>query len=116
MRVAGTQLHLAVETAASGQATIKIDTNAKTVAWLVTHTGLSGDAKAAHFHGPAAEGENAGVVIDLVGGGTTSPIAGTAQLDDAQLADLMAGKWYVNIHTEANGGGEIRGQVLPMMQ
>jgi hypothetical protein len=40
-----------------------------------------------------------------------SPIKGTATLTDAQAADLAAGKWYFNVHTEANKGGEIRGQV-----
>ena len=34
-------------------------------------------------------------------------------LTAAQVADLMAGKWYVNIHTAANKGGEIRGQLMP---
>ena len=41
----------------------------------------------------------------------TSPARGKATLTDAQAADLMAGRWYVNIHTAANKGGEIRGQV-----
>jgi hypothetical protein len=42
-----------------------------------------------------------------------SPMKGTATLDDKQAADLMAGQWYVNIHTKQNPSGEIRGQVLP---
>jgi hypothetical protein len=41
----------------------------------------------------------------------TSPIKGTATLTDAQVADLMAGKYYVNVHTAANPAGEIRGQL-----
>jgi hypothetical protein len=41
----------------------------------------------------------------------TSPFEGEATLNDAQASDLMAGKWYINIHTAANKGGEIRGQV-----
>jgi hypothetical protein len=40
-----------------------------------------------------------------------SPFEGEATLTDAQASDLMAGKWYFNIHTAANKGGEIRGQV-----
>lgn len=40
-------------------------------------------------------------------------IKGSKALTDAQIADLQAGKYYVNIHTEANKGGEIRGQLMP---
>ena len=40
-----------------------------------------------------------------------SPIKGEATLTDAQAADLLAGRWYVNVHTRAHPGGEIRGQV-----
>jgi len=38
-------------------------------------------------------------------------VEGSAILTDAQAADMMAGKCYVNVHTAANPGGEIRGQV-----
>jgi hypothetical protein len=42
-----------------------------------------------------------------------SPIKGSAALSPAQVADVLAGKWYVNLHTAANPGGEVRGQVMP---
>ena len=71
-----------------------------------------GDAKAAHFHGPAAPGANAGVEVPIPVG--PSPMKGTATLTDAQMADFLGGKIYVNIHTEANKGGEIRGQLTAM--
>ena len=45
-------------------------------------------------------------------GPLTSPIKGTATLTDAQAADLQGGKYYFNIHTDANKPGEIRGQVM----
>src|SRR6266851_816002 len=45
-------------------------------------------------------------------GSGASPIKGSATLTDAQAADLTAGRWYFNIHTAANKGGEIRGQVV----
>ena len=54
--------------------------------------------------------KNAGVAVAIPG--TASPMAGSATLTDAQAADLMAGKWYVNVHTAANKDGEIRGQVV----
>ena len=41
-----------------------------------------------------------------------NPATGSKVLTDDQIADLMAGKWYVNVHTKANPGGEIRGQVV----
>ena len=81
--------------------------------WKVTYSGLSGPATAAHFHGPALPGQNAGVVVPF--NSPLSPIEGTATLTPGQIADLMAGKWYVNVHTAANPGGEIRGQVTPKM-
>ena len=90
------------------------DTATKKFTWTVTFTGLSGPATAAHFHGPAAAGANAGVVVPQKDG-LTSPMKGEATLTDAQAADLMAGKWYFNIHTEANKGGEIRGQAMKGM-
>ena len=86
------------------------DTATKQLAYTVTYSGLTGNATAAHFHGPADPDKTAGVVVP-VQGSVASPIKGTATLTDAQASDLLAGKWYFNIHTEANRPGEIRGQV-----
>ena len=41
-----------------------------------------------------------------------NPVNGGADLNDGQAADLLAGKWYVNIHTQAHPPGEIRGQMM----
>jgi len=65
----------------------------------------------AHFHGPAAPGANAPPVVPVPAANLANPMTGTATLDDGQIADLKAGKWYFNIHTAANPGGEIRGQL-----
>jgi len=86
------------------------DTANKQLTYTVTYSGLTGNATAAHFHGPADPGKAAGVVVPAQGS-VASPIKGTATLTDAQATDLLAGKWYFNIHTEANKPGEIRGQV-----
>ena len=93
---------------ATGSATIKLDGD--TLSWSVTYSGTTGPVTAAHFHGPAAAGANAGVVLPFAGS-LASPIVGSKQITPAQIADLKSGKWYVNLHTAANPGGEIRGQV-----
>jgi hypothetical protein len=100
-----------VASSGKGTATASLDTNTKTLTWTVDYSGLSGPATAAHIHGPADPGANAGIVVPFTGN-ITSPIKGSATLTDAQIAQLEAGKWYVNIHTEANKPGEIRGQLV----
>ncbi len=88
-----------------------LDKKTNMLTWTLTYSGLSGPAKAGHFHGPAAAGANAGVALGFTGP-VESPIKGSATLTPAQVADLTAGKWYVNLHTAANPGGEVRGQVM----
>jgi hypothetical protein len=100
-----------VESKGNGTLTATYDTGSKSLNYTANYSGLTGDATAAHFHGPAAAGQNAGVVVPVTGS-AASPIKGSATLNDAQAADLMAGRWYFNIHTAANKGGEIRGQVV----
>src|ERR1700676_3253489 len=97
--------------AATGNADIDYDAASKKLTWKLTYTGLSGPATAAHFHGPAEAGKNGGVAV-AIPNATSSPAEGSATLTDAQAADLVAGKYYVNVHTAANPGGEIRGQVI----
>ncbi len=94
-----------------GTAAIMIDTATKEISWKIDYSGLTGDALAAHIHGPADAGVNAGVEVNLGAGGMKNPLEGKATLTDAQLGDITSGKTYVNIHTAANKGGEIRGQV-----
>ena len=89
-------------------AVLNKDTNL--LRWKANFSGLTGPATAAHFHGPAAVGANAGVVLPWKGP-ITSPLEGSATLTPAQAADLMAGRWYANIHTAAHPGGEVRGQM-----
>ena len=89
-------------------ATVYPSTRAMT--YTANYKDLTGPATAAHFHGPAAPGANAAVVIPSVV--TPATIKGGATLTEAQFADLQAGKYYYNIHTAANPGGEIRGQLM----
>lgn len=96
----------------TGSATATLDTATGTLTWDVTYSGLSGPAMAAHIHGPAEAGKNAGVVVPF-GKDVASPIKGSKTLTAPEVTDLEAGKYYVNIHTAANKGGEIRGQLVP---
>ncbi|HTA99161.1 MAG TPA: CHRD domain-containing protein [Bradyrhizobium sp.] len=96
--------------AGTGTADVDYDAATKKLTWKLTYSGLSGPATAAHFHGPAEAGKNAGVAVAIPNAGT-SPVEGSATLTDAQAADLTAGKYYINVHTAANPGGEIRGMV-----
>jgi hypothetical protein len=95
------------DSAATGIADVSLDTATKKLSWTVTSTGLSGDPTAAHFHGPAAPGANADPVVDI----SAALAKGSADISDQQIADLQAGKWYINIHTAKFPDGEIRGQV-----
>jgi hypothetical protein len=98
--------------AGMGQLQAEFDKATKTLRYTLRYSGLSGPVKAAHFHGPAEAGKNAGVVLGINNAGD-SPVQGSAVLTMDQAADLLAGKWYVNLHTAANPGGELRGQVAP---
>lgn len=95
---------------ATGRLDATLDKASNALRWTLTYSGLTGPATMGHFHGPALPGANAGVVVPFPN--ATSPGAGEAILTPTQLSDLMAGKWYANVHTAANPGGEIRGQVM----
>jgi len=100
-------------TTGTGSVTASYDPSTKTLTWSGTYSGTTGPVTAAHFHGPAEPGKNAGVAvwISTKGEPFSSPFSGKATLTDAQAADLMAGQWYANLHTAANPGGELRGQL-----
>jgi Cu/Zn superoxide dismutase len=98
-----------ITSSGKGTGTFTLDPATKVLTYTVQYEGLTGPAAAAHIHGPAEPGASAGVAVPFPS--AASPITGTATLTDAQVADLQAGKYYVNIHTAANRGGEIRGQI-----
>lgn len=100
----------ATDSKGTGEVSATYDPASKTLSWKGTYNGLTGPVTAAHFHGPAEAGANAGVLIPVTA--AASPFEGSATIDDAKAADLAAGKVYFNIHTAANPKGEIRGQVV----
>lgn len=95
----------------TGMVEATYDSTTKKMAWTITYAGLTGAATAAHFHGPADATATAPPVVPI-SGAMDSPIKGEATLTDAQVADVMAGKWYFNVHTAAHKDGEIRGQLM----
>jgi hypothetical protein len=99
-----------ITSSGKGSGAFTLDPATKGLTYTVEYEGLSGPAMAAHIHGPADPGANAGVVVPFAD--AASPITGTATLTDAQIAELRAGRYYVNLHTAANRGGEIRGQII----
>jgi len=94
-----------------GIAALDIDTSANTLSYVIYFGNLAGTETAAHIHGYAAPGTNAGVVHALPAG---NPKTGTWNYLEANEAQILGGLTYVNIHSSVNGGGEIRGQVLSM--
>jgi CHRD domain len=120
----------------TGTVTATYDTASKKLTWKGEYSGLTGPTTMAHFHGPAEpfeliSGEMGGTNLDpswqhphqlgtnadvtVVITPITSPFEGSATLTDAQAAELIAGQWYVNIHTDTHPGGEIRGSVVKGM-
>lgn len=96
----------------TGKGWVKFDDATKEMSWSIKYMGLTGDATAAHFHGPAKPGAAAGVLVPIPKGGVMDPIVGSATLTDDQATALTTGMMYFNVHTAANPGGEIRGQVV----
>jgi CHRD domain len=95
----------------SGEAAATLDTATHELTYDVTFKGFTTDPTAAHIHGPAEAGKNAGVVLPL-GTAPKSPIHGTAKLTPEQEQQLAAGMMYVNVHTKEDPSGAIRGQLM----
>jgi hypothetical protein len=110
VKLTGAQEVPAVTTSASGSGTITINDD-MTVQGSVTTNGVAGTA--AHIH-EAAAGKNGPVIIPLTKSGENlwSTPAG-AKLTQAQYKAFKAGNLYVNVHSAAHKGGEIRGQLKP---
>lgn len=93
--------------AATGTMTGTYDKNTRTLTYKVTYSGIT--PSMGHIH-QAAPGVNGGVIVPF-SSAATSPISGTATLSEADGAKLLSGETYVNLHTQAYTGGEIRGNI-----
>jgi hypothetical protein len=80
------------------------------VSGSVTTTGVPGTM--AHIH-QGAKGQNGPIIVPLTKNGDTYTVPAGAKLNAAQMNAFKAGQLYVNVHTEKNKGGEVRGQLQP---
>ncbi|HEY3243182.1 MAG TPA: CHRD domain-containing protein [Phycisphaerae bacterium] len=100
--------------AGTGSCNITLDDVTGLVTANCTFMGLTSPANAAHIHGLAPPGMNAGILIPLtVTPATSGTVTGSGTLSAANVTGMLNGLTYVNIHTGQFPGGEIRGQIVP---
>lgn len=102
----------------SGRGTCQVTLNLAQTQITVTcsFSGLTTGVISGDIHGNAPPGQNAPVLIDLtppLGSTSGSFTRGPFTITAAQLAEMRAKLWYINIHTNTYQGGEIRGQIKP---
>ena len=102
--------------AATGNVEANYNRLTKTLTYKITFSGLSGNATASHIHGLAEPGINASVLqgFSPFPAATTGTYSGTLLIDGVKFTEenLLAGRYYFNIHTALRPGGEIRGQLF----
>jgi hypothetical protein len=111
----GSQEVPAIATPATGTITGTYNDVTKRIFYTINFSGLLGTSTAGHFHGPAAVGVVAGVAIAYTGfptGGSSGSYSNSHVLTATQEAQLLAGLWYGNIHSNLFPGGEIRAQIV----
>jgi hypothetical protein len=110
-QLTGSQEVPPVDSAGQGAVEVRFNRNTNTIRWKVSHSGLSGPVTAAHLHGPAGPGRNAGVQVPL--NPNAPSMAGEARLSPQQANEFTAGQWYLNLHTARHPDGEVRAQLRP---
>jgi hypothetical protein len=109
-RLTGASLVPPTDSTATGSMQVSLDKQSRVLKWALSTQGLSGPPVSASFHGPAMPGDNAAVTVPLnVSEGIDT---GTVTLTPAQVDEVLAERWYVNVATRAAPQGEIRGQVI----
>lgn len=116
LSVSGNQEVPVKTTPASGTLDVTYDKSTKMLSFTVNWQSLTGNPTGAHIHGTAAKGANAGIKYDFYSifpTTTSGTFTNSVIVDGTKLKEdsLLAGFYYVNIHTPTNPGGEIRGQI-----
>ena len=98
-----------------GEGVVSAELRGRALTLSAEFQGLSSPVTAVHVHNaPRARRGGVAFPVEIEGpSGTAGVIAATVTLDDAQAAELRAGRYYLQLHTEANPGGELRGWLLP---
>lgn len=100
---------------ATGSGTFTLDTSTGLFEWVIVHGSFASGELAAHIHGPqftpicALPPSDVGLLVTLSSG---SPKIGSTTLNNSQRQDLLAGRFYVNIHSNDNFSGEIKGIIV----
>lgn len=99
--------------AGTGTAAVTLDDVTGAVSVTGSYSGLGSNANAAHIHGPAPAGMNAGIILALTQtGGTSGTFSGSGTLTAGQITSMINGLTYLNVHTNSIPNGEIRGQIV----
>lgn len=101
----------------TGQAVVTFDATTRTLRWEVTYSGLTSSITSGHIHAPARTGVTGPAAITIANNGQPSPISSGAIYNTTlgNLAYIDAELSYINIHTQTNPEGEIRGQLRPII-
>lgn len=109
----GAQEVPAVTTTGTGAVSGTYNASTNMLTYDISWTNVKAVPTMMHFHGPAMPGENAAPIITITPftANVTGTASGTANLTEAQETDLLAGRWYYNLHTPNHPAGEIRAQI-----
>jgi hypothetical protein len=95
-----------------GTAELRLDTTTRDFTYTIRFSGLTAALSASHFHGPVGRGGNASILVPIpLPNAREGMLSGTVTLNEGQMAQVLAGQWYINLHTPNFPTGEIRGQI-----
>lgn len=113
-QLTGAQQVPPVQTESFGSGTVTLSPNETQILATLNFQNLTSSSTAAHIHGPAFPGMNAGIIFDLSASGSTSETHTLLfSVNPTQVTQLRSGQWYFNVHSTTFTGGEIRGQIVP---